>query len=129
MRAVDTNVFVRLLIDDKSGQMEKARALLSSEAVFVPMTVILEAAWVLRSRYGRSNREAAEDIRDVVSLTTVNVERPERLTRALGWIDAGMDFADALHLAAAQEHDGLVTFDKEFARVARREGVKNVELL
>ena len=52
MRAVDTNVLVRALVQDDPVQARRALALLSHHQVFVPVTVILELEWVLRSRYG-----------------------------------------------------------------------------
>ena len=39
---------------------------------------------------------------------------------ALDWAEGGLDFADALHLAAAREHAGFVSFDKALVRAARR---------
>jgi predicted nucleic acid-binding protein len=36
------------------------------------------------------------------------------------------DFADALHSAAAQAHDGFATFDETLARTARRLGAPPV---
>jgi predicted nucleic acid-binding protein len=37
-----------------------------------------------------------------------------------------MDFADALHLAAAQDCDGFATFDRKLARTAAALGAKPV---
>jgi predicted nucleic acid-binding protein len=43
----------------------------------------------------------------------------------MGWAEQGMDFADALHLAAAADGEGLLTFDTRFARsAARRTGMQ-----
>jgi predicted nucleic-acid-binding protein len=47
---------VRLLVEDDSGQTAQAEALARNaadggESVFVPLTVMLELEWVLRSRY------------------------------------------------------------------------------
>jgi predicted nucleic-acid-binding protein len=53
--AVDTNVLVRILIDDPGAalQMQSARALLAkSETVYVPQIVQVETVWVLESAYG-----------------------------------------------------------------------------
>jgi predicted nucleic acid-binding protein len=30
---------------------------------------------------------------------------------ALDWAEAGLDFADAMHLAAAQAHEGFISLD------------------
>ena len=52
MLAIDTNVIVRYLTADHPEQASRARALVDGAAVFVPVTVILESEWVLRSAYG-----------------------------------------------------------------------------
>ena len=52
MRAVDTNVLVRALVRDDAAQSAKAEEVLARDEVFVPVTVMLELEWVLRSRYG-----------------------------------------------------------------------------
>ena len=56
MPSIDTNVLVRLLAADDAKQAAQARALMHSatqvgESLFVPLTVVLELEWVLRSRY------------------------------------------------------------------------------
>jgi predicted nucleic-acid-binding protein len=51
MRAIDTNILVRALVRDDAVQSAKAEALLQGdEQLYVPVTVILELEWVLRSR-------------------------------------------------------------------------------
>ena len=50
--ALDTNVLVRLLVNDYPAQAEQAAALIdASAACFVPITVALELEWVLRGAY------------------------------------------------------------------------------
>ena len=51
MRAIDTNVLVRALVRDDTTQSARAEALLSEHRIFIPVTVMLELEWVLRSRY------------------------------------------------------------------------------
>jgi hypothetical protein len=50
--ALDTNVLVRLLVNDDPAQAEQAATLIdASAACFVPITVALELEWVLRGGY------------------------------------------------------------------------------
>jgi predicted nucleic-acid-binding protein len=50
--ALDTNMLVRLLVNDDLAQAEQAAALIdASSACFVPITVALELEWVLRGAY------------------------------------------------------------------------------
>ncbi|MFA7061261.1 MAG: PIN domain-containing protein [Pedobacter sp.] len=54
MIAVDTNVLIRILVDDPGAvpQMQAARALLANdEALHVPQIVQVETVWVLESTY------------------------------------------------------------------------------
>ena len=51
MRAVDANVVVRYLTNDDAEQAARARRLLERETTFVPITVLLEAEWMLRAVY------------------------------------------------------------------------------
>lgn len=55
MIAVDTNVLVRILVDDpgQSGQVKRARALAGEAGeVHVPLIVLVETVWVLETSYG-----------------------------------------------------------------------------
>jgi predicted nucleic-acid-binding protein len=49
--AADTNVVIRLLTDDDPVQTARARQLFETETIFLPKTMLLEAAWVLRRLY------------------------------------------------------------------------------
>ena len=51
MRAVDTNILVRLFVNDDPKQAAAARQVVAAEPIFVSKTVILELEWVLRSLY------------------------------------------------------------------------------
>lgn len=120
MRAVDTNVVVRYLTGDDPVQAGKARALIENEPVFVPRTVVLEVEWVLRGVYELPARQIVAALRALAGLPGVSLEDAPIVARAMNWADEGMDFADALHLAAADRCKGFVTFDKRFASSAIR---------
>ena len=47
MLSVDTNVVVRLLVNDDPQQGERARKLFDSDQIWIGVTVLLESAWVL----------------------------------------------------------------------------------
>ncbi len=57
MIAFDTNLLVRIAVNDDLKQAELAEQLLDSNEVFVPRTVLLETEWVLRSVYKKSRTE------------------------------------------------------------------------
>ncbi len=127
MVAVDTNVLVRLLTGDHPAQYRASRKLFSSTEIFVPDSVVLETEWVLRAAYDLDPRTVCEALRGVFGLQNVTVANGEAVSRALDWHEAGLDFADALHLALSKEHDVLKTFDAGFIRHARALDAGRVE--
>jgi predicted nucleic-acid-binding protein len=118
--AVDANVVVRYLVEDDVAQTDRAEVVLRSGAVLVPKTVLLEAEWVLRSRYEFDRPTIANGLRGLLGLPGVTVEDSEAVARALDLHDQGFDFADALHLASSRRADAFATFDHALRRKARR---------
>ena len=127
MIAVDTNVLVRVITNDDPAQASRAAKLLGrSDRVFVPKTVVLELEWVLRSGYGIERRAITAAIHRLQDLSNVETEDDSVVALALTWYEAGMDFADALHLASAGPDLDFATFDAALRRHARRLGLKRV---
>lgn len=88
--------------------------------VFVSKTVMLEAEWVLRGVYDLPSKQVIPALRALAGLPGVAVEDAGMVARAMDWADAGMDFADALHRAAAAECESFLTFDRRLARSGKR---------
>jgi predicted nucleic acid-binding protein len=63
----------------------------------------------------------------MAGLPAITVEEPARLAQAIGWMRQGIDFADALHLAKAQDCTAFLSFDKNLARLATTSGSTPVE--
>jgi predicted nucleic-acid-binding protein len=119
MRAVDTNLIVRLFVHDDAEQARAARRALAAESVFVPKSVILEFEWVMRGVYRESKAAIVSAIEAILTTANVEVEDAAAVTRAVDWFRRGMDFADALHLASSGHADSFVTFDAAMRRRAR----------
>lgn len=126
MIAIDTNIVVRLLTGDDPDQARRARALIESNRVFVALTVMLESEWVLRSAYGFDRHRVMGALTAFAGLEAVVVERPNLLAEAMRRCAAGMDFADALHLGAAEGCEAFVTFDRRFASATNDEFVRQL---
>ena len=118
MLAVDTNVVIRFLTRDDSAQFDRADALIRDNEVFVATTVLLEAEWVLRSVYRYSATRIVQALTDFLGLAGVATEAPAAAAKALEWAAAGLDFADALHLAATRHCEAFVSFDRRLAAAA-----------
>ena len=124
MIALDTNVAVRLLVRDDPAQTAPAAALVRGNDVLLTTTVLLKAEWVLRSRYGASRRTIHAGLRRLIDLDRLTVDQPSVADHALDWFEAGMDLADALHLASSAAATEFATFDRRLARRATRLGAK-----
>ena len=118
MRAVDTNVLIRLLTADDPQQFEAATKLVSASEIFIPVTVLLETEWVLRRTYGFDPQRIAAELRRLGALPSVTLDDPYGVEQALRLVDNGLDFADALHLARSWECADFATFDVAMARSA-----------
>jgi len=127
MIAVDTNVVIRLLVNDDEQQGAKARSLFDSDDVWIGSTVLLEAAWVLESVYGLPGAEIAESLSRLLGLPNVRVENPGAVASALAAARQGIELADALHLCRAPEDVEFATFDRALAKAGR--GLRTIRLL
>lgn len=128
MTAVDTNIIVRLLTGDDAAQCQKARHIFANDSVFIPDTVILEAEWVLRFAYKFEPVAISAAFTKLLGLPNVRVSRPDFIAKAIEWHRQGLDFADALHLAASQDQKRFLTFDAKLVRKAKGIGTCRVEL-
>ncbi len=122
MHGVDTNIIVRYLTGDDPAQAAGARSVIGQKPVFVPRTILLEAEWVLRGVYELPSEQVIPALRALAGLPGVLVEDAMLVVKAMDWAEAGMDFADAMHLAASTKCQSFLTFDKRFARSGTRPG-------
>ena len=120
MLAVDTNVLVRFLTVDDRKQAQRALALIRDNHVWVAKSVLLETQWVLSSLYGFGADQVGNALERLAGLPNVRVEDPKAVQQALSWFAAGLDFANALHLASCGRSDAFVTFDANFRKRAGR---------
>ena len=120
MRAVDINVLVRAFVQDDPAQAARAQALLRAHQVYVPVTVMLELEWVLRSRYGFTKPVIAAALERIASLDNAVIGEREAVLAATANVGRGWDFADALHHALSVGCDGFATFDAALIKRAGR---------
>jgi len=121
VRAVDTNVLARFYLRDDAVQGRIAAQVLSAGDVFVPKTVMLELEWVLRYVADQPDEKVIDCLVHLIELPGITVEDRDEIEAALGHCRNGIDFADALHLAASKSCSELLTFDdRGYARRARK---------
>jgi predicted nucleic-acid-binding protein len=130
MIALDTNVITRLFITpadtgERKQQAVSSALLKSQRAFFVPVTVALELAWLLKSKYDHDARAIKSVLDHLMGLRNVTVEDAGAVDQAAQWHIKGLDFAVALHLAKSAACSELATFDdKRFAGRAQRLGLR-----
>ena len=125
MAALDTNVLVRYLVADDAAQLAAVTklikaALRAGEALYVPITVMLELEWVLRSHYKLPKAEVTSNFSALMSAAELSFENEPALEIALAlYKKAVADFADCIHIALAHVagESPLWTFDKTAAKV------------
>ena len=120
MISLDTNVLVRFFTNDERRQAKRARALIEGNDVFVAATVLLESEWVLRAAYGFTADQILDAFRKVLGLARVQVEAADKVEKAFSWYAAGLDFADALHVAFSGSAERFATFDEKLVRRAKK---------
>jgi predicted nucleic-acid-binding protein len=125
MRAVDTNILVRLLTADDAREFAVAQAVFRGP-VWIAKTVLLETAWVLGKVYEFGEPTIAESFRRLLSLREVSMEDEAGVLAALGLVDGGIELADALHLCSRPADAPFVSFDQKLIRRAKRAGVASI---
>ena len=123
MIAVDTNILLRTFVADNPAQARIARRLMEhTGGVFVSKTVLVEVEWVLRSLYRQSPVQIHFGLSGLLGLPNVVAESPEQVFQAMEDFAAGMDFADALHVASSQADEGFYSFDRKLTKKANSLG-------
>jgi len=125
MPALDTNVLVRYVVQEDSGQLAAAKRLIGrcvaeGQSLFVPVTVTLELEWVLRANFGYVKDDVLQALSNLFSAAELTFESERALEVALQlYREGSADFADCLHIALATEagEQPLWTFDKGAAKV------------
>ena len=126
MPSLDTNVLVRFIVQDDETQFNAAKRLVAQSVhegltLFVPITVILEMEWVLRSRYRLPKDEVLRALSNLFSAAELTFESERALEVALHhYREGSVDFADCLNIALASQagEAPLWTFDQRAAKVA-----------
>ena len=92
----------------------------NGETLFVPLTVVLELEWVLRSRYEYPKEQMLITFSSLLETRELEFQDEAALEHALYYYRRNrIDFAECLHLgcAASAGRLPLMTFDRLAARV------------
>lgn len=121
MRAIDTNVLVRLITRDDPRQAASAETFIENGA-WVSVLALAEATWVLGSVYEVTPAGQARAIEMLLNHRNLVVQDAEMVREALELFRArpALGFSDCLMLELARKagHVPLGTFDRTLAKVS-----------
>ncbi len=120
MIGVDTNLLLRLWLNDDPAQNRRIDALLAEHGgkpgcLLVTDVVLVEAVWTLRSAFDQDKRAQLIALRSLLEETAFAFEDREAVADAVTLFEAGScGFADCLVVAkhARQGCDFTATFDR-----------------
>lgn len=125
MIGLDTNVLVRVLVDDGSPDVAKARNFVAARAAgghdfCVDAVVLAETVWVLETVFGYGRADIAAAIDALLNNAAYAVDGREAVAAALvGFRATRADFSDCLIAArnAAAGCERTATLDKAMRRL------------
>ena len=119
MRAVDTNVLVRLITRDDPEQVEAAEGFVQKGA-WISHLVLAETTWVLGAAYDLDHDAIATAIDMLLNHRQLTVQDADVVASALDQyrLKPALGFSDCLVLQTAHKHGHLPlgTFDKDLSR-------------
>ena len=120
MRAVDTNVLVRLITRDDAKRVAVAEAFVAKGA-WVPQLAVAEATWVLASVYNRAPDAVATAVEMLLSHEHLTVQDADAVAAAVAQFreHPRIGFSDCLMVEIARKagHTPIGTFDRDLGIV------------
>ena len=126
MKAIDTNILVRFLVNDEPRQSKLARDLfhkaeVSRDRLYVSNMVLLETLWVLESAYDVDRESLLETLHELLLMPVLALENRELIQAVLASARTGKaELSDLLigHAAQLAGCEITLTFDKVAARLS-----------
>lgn len=126
MRAIDTNVLVRLLTRDDAEPTERAESYVAKGA-WISHLVLVEALWVLGSVYSLDAERIGTAVEMLLDHEQLAIQEPDVVLAALERFRSGegVELSDCLILEIARKkgHLPLGTFDRPLSRLEDAEEV------
>ncbi len=127
MRAVDTNVVVRLVVRDDPSQVGAAEAFTANGA-WVSHLVLAETVWLLDAVYSRTSEQVAIAVDMLLNHKDLTIQDADVVASALEQFRKRpvLGFTDCLVLEVARKagHLPLGTFDRGLAKL---DGTKRLQ--
>ena len=120
MIGIDTNILLRYLLKDDPALSPRALEIIVANDCFVTRAALTEVVYTLESYYRSPRADIGRALDALLSLQRVSIEDGAVTERAVSWYKAGMDFGDAMIAASSHGSARVETFDRDFARLARK---------
>ncbi len=125
MIAVDSNIFMRWLLNDDKEQADAIAALVrkfekDGERLWASDSVIAEVVEVLESVYDVSPKDVCRYVESLLDVQTFEFENRERLLRAVELHRAHqVDFVDCTIVASSKDEGiaTVVSYDRDFRKM------------
>jgi predicted nucleic-acid-binding protein len=130
---MDTNLFIRYLVNDDPGKADRVEKLLeqaTSEKIRLVTAdlVIAEVIWVLESAYGLKNTEITPMVKGILATPGIEVTNADLIGRSLDYYESfNIDFIDG-YIAAVMDKmkiTEIYSFDKK--HISRIRELKRIE--
>lgn len=122
MKTADTNILLRILIDDGTDkrQLERVRELaLNFGQLYIPQIVQVELVWILKKTF--TKEQILFILETLLKNSAYELEKRNIFIAALSYYQASnVGFSDCLILATAEEKEAvpLITLDKKLGKLA-----------
>jgi len=126
MRAIDTNVLVRLITRDHPKQTEAAEQFVAKGA-WVSQLVLAECVWVLEAVYKLDRKQIGDAVEMLLTHRELTLQDADAVSLALGSFrrKSAAGFSDCLIVEIARKagHLPLGTFDRALAKLPGAERI------
>jgi predicted nucleic-acid-binding protein len=121
--SLDTNVLVRILVDDSDSPEQSTKARQSASqypSVYITQIVQIETVWVLSRAYGFARNQISQVLDSLLNNQAYRLENEAIFAAALKLFNSSnIDFADALILQnSVGQNLKLLSFDKKLQKQA-----------
>lgn len=121
---LDTNVVIRIILDDQPTQHQLARELLNSltaeNPAYLSREVVQECVWVMETVKKMTRKQIASVLWYLLGISKLRLETPKSLAKCIDRYENGShDFSDLMIQEYAERQGAypVVTFDRKFSQL------------
>ena len=125
MRFVDTNIFLRFLVNDDHVQANACEGLFrdtiqGETTLLTSEMVIAEIVWVLESYYHLEKADIQMNVEKILNTPNLHCPNQEIIISALSlYVEKNIDYIDAYNAFLLKKHEvfEIYSYDKHFDRI------------